>query len=133
MDSFVKHNTDQEIVKAVNLGQYLNRQKTIKEKEQKDCNHLKGGLCEVKGGKYTGKVFNNMNPPSFKDYAVIKHKMPWGDWWIRCLRCGRWWKPGDFDYNEALAFTTHNSPSTAIQFDLPPENLAVARELTRGT
>ena len=126
-------NNDQEIVRAVVFGQVLNRFKTTQEKKQKECNHLKGGFCEVKDGKYTGVIKNNEHPGFYTDYAVLKHKMPWGDWWIRCLRCGKWWKPQDVDYNQALNFPTHNTSSTSIQFDLPPENIAHAREITRGT
>ena len=48
------------------------------------CNHRKGGnsMEDVKSGQGTSLY-----------YAFMKHRMLNGDIWIRCLRCGKTWKP----------------------------------------
>jgi hypothetical protein len=38
-------------------------------------------------------------------YAMLEHSLQNGDIWVRCLRCGRCWKPIDSDYKEALIFS----------------------------
>lgn len=104
---------------------------------QSNCNHKKGG---------TGAegLINGQGDDS--QYAVFKHKFAHGDTWVRCLRCGKTWKPpvelsfyfndagvvvskedGKFnkekfeaavkEYREALVFTTKNIPSSGYTFE----------------
>jgi hypothetical protein len=89
---------------------------------QKRCNHKKGGqgLQGVIGGRGDAG-----------QYAVLKHTMSNGDMWVRCLRCGKTWKPplersfknpSDFikaeaEYKIAIDFQTLNSPSSSAQFN----------------
>jgi hypothetical protein len=89
---------------------------------QKRCNHKKGGngLQGILGGRGDAG-----------QYAVIKHTMSNGDMWVRCLRCGKTWKPplersfknpSDFikaeaEYKIAIDFQTLNSPSSSAQFN----------------
>lgn len=121
----------QKVYEAVIKGQFLRRQKERELKEQNSCNHRKGGYAQYITGKgYTGKIGLGS---AANDYAVIKHTFPWGDQWVRCLRCGKWWKPGDSDYQEALLFPTTNISSSAITFQLDSISLERARESTRGT
>lgn len=103
---------------------------------QENCNHRKGGngLAGIVGGQG--------DDPQF---AVMKHQFGNGDVWVRCLRCGKTWKPpvksnfyfdkngkvvapvdGTFDdekykaavkeYREALAFQTRNVSSGSVQY-----------------
>lgn len=88
---------------------------------QRRCNHKKGGngLAGVVGGR--GDSVH---------YAVIKHTFCHGDEWIRCLRCGKTWKPplersfktkdqyyiAVAEYKQAQDFQTLNSPSSSSRF-----------------
>jgi len=88
---------------------------------QERCNHRKGGNGAQ--GLLTGQGDSS-------DYAVIKHMMANGDWWIHCLRCHKWWIPpmeSDFEtaagyegafkeYQAALNFPTKNIPSKSVTF-----------------
>lgn len=103
---------------------------------QAQCNHKKGG------NGLEGFVSGQGDDPQ---YAIIKHQFLNGDIWVRCLRCGKTWKPpveesfffnsngrevapkdGKFDkdafetaqveYKRALAFQTRNSMSGSYQF-----------------
>ena len=121
----------QKVYDAVVKGQRLREQKEFEKKKQDDCNHRKGGFCEYIHGKgYTGRVGLGS---AANDYCVIKHTFPWGDQWVRCTRCGKWWKPGDENYKEALLFPTSNQSSTSMTFELSKESIERAREATRGT
>ena len=86
-------------------------------KIQDNCNHRKGGPVNLKTG-------------DAGEFTVIKHTFAWGDTWVRCLRCGKWWKPPvrarfayeeDYidaliEYKEALKFPTCNTTSSALQW-----------------
>jgi len=102
-------------------------------KVQNRCNHKKGGNG-IPG--YVGGQGNDSN------YAVMKHTMCWGDTWIRCMRCGKTWKPPvekffdskeeyikEFtEYQAALNYQTNNSGSSSYQFRYS-DNGAFAREV----
>jgi hypothetical protein len=102
-------------------------------KVQGRCNHKKGGHG-IAG--YVGGQGNS------SDYAVMKHTMCWGDLWIRCMRCGKTWKPPvekffdtkeeylkEFaEYQNAVNFQTNNSGSSSYQFRYS-DNGAFAREV----
>jgi hypothetical protein len=104
---------------------------------QKRCTHKKGGdgAAAVIGGQgQSGQ------------YAVLKHTFANGDMWVRCLRCGKTWKPPileDFDseraflaaeaeYQAAINFSTLNVPSGGCQFRFS-DNGKYYREVTRFT
>jgi hypothetical protein len=88
---------------------------------QKRCNHRKGGNGAQ--GLILGQGHDSQ-------HAVIKHTFANGDMWIRCMRCGKTWKPvmrenckSDEDYLRIMAayeaavnFQTNNTPSGSIQF-----------------
>lgn len=117
-------------------GQTIKQIKAQDRAVQAACNHHKGGNAEQ------GIVYGQGDDPQ---YAVLKHQFQNGDIWVRCLRCGKTWKPpvkksfyfnekgipvapqdGKFDdvayhnalkeYKEAVAFQTRNSMSTSYQF-----------------
>jgi hypothetical protein len=112
----------------------LNREATMKEAR---CNHKKGGngLAGLKGGKGTDS-----------QYAILQHTFANGDMWIRCLRCGKTWKPPvrrayktEDEYNIAAAkyelakeFQTNNSPSSSYLFRYS-DNGEFYREVTEST
>lgn len=97
-------------------------QKNQKRRED-NCNHRKGGYANLE----TGNISLGSDAGQF---AVIKHVFAWGDMWVRCLRCHKWWKPPvrarfaheeDYidaliEYKEACHFPTCNTTSTAIQW-----------------
>lgn len=62
----------------------LKQTQEIEGKRQSKCTHKKGGngLPDFVSG-------NGQSP----QYAVIKHIMLNGDTWVRCMRCGKTWKP----------------------------------------
>ena len=100
---------------------------------QFECNHCKGGTYTQKmvfgsdGISRREMVFPTKGQSPY--YAVIKHQMIHGDIWVRCLRCGKWWKPplrkdhkddrsfwrAMFEYEEALNFKTNNTASGSVQ------------------
>lgn len=97
---------------------------------QKRCNHRKGGdgLQGIVGGRGTDS-----------QYAIMVHTFCHGDTWIRCLRCGKSWKPpllktyqtagrselkaqelyvaAAAEYQAALNFQTNNKPSSSVVFN----------------
>lgn len=90
------------------------------EATQARCSHRKGGNgveALTKGGDDS-------------QYAVIKHQFCNGDIWVRCLRCGKTWKPpiesqyktkeeylkAYVDYQTALNFTTRNVMSGSVMY-----------------
>lgn len=110
---------------------------------QERCNHKKGG----NGAE--GIIGGQGDDPQ---YAVIKHRMPNGDVWIRCLRCAKTWKPpveSEFtdkdskfnqagydvaqrEYLDALAFQTRNQTSGSIVFQFSDGGKHF-REVTKNT
>lgn len=86
-----------------------------REANQNACNHRKGGIGAdaVMRGQGTDAM-----------YAVIKHKLPDGRYFILCQRCGKeWHSPHPLvggqetqGYREALNFPTDNSPSGSSTF-----------------
>jgi hypothetical protein len=112
-----------QIVNAKSKGETLERWATAENKIQAACNHRKGGYQDFKTGRWP-------NQGTDSQYSVLKHMMPLGDIFIRCLRCGKWWKPpvkekfktegayvlAVLEYQAALDFPTHNTMSTSIQF-----------------
>lgn len=106
---------------ATTRGQALKSLAEADRQIQRRCNHKKGGngMSGVVGGR--GDSVH---------YAVIKHTFCHGDEWIRCLRCGKTWKPplersfktrDEFyealaQYKAAKEFQTLNSPSSSYLF-----------------
>ena len=104
---------------------------------QARCTHRKGGegAAGVIGGQ--GQA---------SQYAVLKHTFANGDMWVRCLRCGKTWKPPihrDYDkeedyikalteYHTAVNFQTLNIPSKACLFKFS-DNGEYYREVTRSS
>lgn len=104
-------------------------------KVQKRCNHRKGG--NGASGVVSGQGDS-------LDYALMKHTMLNGDEWIRCLRCGKTWKPPVKDhfgtieeyikalteYEQAKLLPTKNTGSGACQVRFS-DNGAYFREVMR--
>jgi len=119
---------------------------------QEYCNHRKGGTG------LEGYVSGQGDDPQ---YAVFKHQFLNSDIWVRCLRCGKWWKPpvednfyfdangkevakqdgkfnkelydkAWFEYRAALAFPTRNSMSTSYQFKFS-DGGEIFRQMTKDT
>ncbi len=113
--------------KSINNGKILKQIADSEKASQAHCNHKKGGNGAQ--GFVGGQGDDSQ-------YAVLKHRMSNGDVWVRCLRCGKTWKPpieSDFtvkgkmdreafeaakkDYETAVAFTTRNQMSGSIIFN----------------
>lgn len=106
---------------AYTKGSTIKATKDGEARQQAHCNHKKGGngAAGVVGGQGDDS-----------QYAVLKHTFANGDTWVRCLRCGKTWKPPvksehasqvTFDaalaiYKEALNFQTRNVPSKGVIF-----------------
>lgn len=107
---------------AYTKGATIKKTKENEERQQSICNHKKGGngAQGIVGGQGDDS-----------QYAVLKHRFANGDVWVRCLRCGKTWKPpvksqfvGDQSgyeravatYREALNFQTRNIPSAGVIF-----------------
>ncbi len=102
-------------------GAVLNKKAEDEAKHQAHCNHKKGGngAAGIIGGQGDDS-----------QYAVLKHKFANGDTWVRCLRCGKTWKPpvrslykteAEFErakdtYTAAFNFQTRNSSSSGVIF-----------------
>lgn len=105
--------------RSMGNGAALRQQAHDQKNREKRCNHHKGGngMEGYQGGQGDSP-----------QYSVIKHIFANGDWWIRCLRCAKTWKPpieADFptkeafdqaqrEYLEAKNFQTKNQTSASI-------------------
>lgn len=130
----MKHDNKEQRTRA--NGQVLDNNLAQRRAAQAYCNHKKGG------NGLEGYMSGQGDDPQ---YAVFKHQFLNGDIWVRCLRCGKWWKPpvkesfyfneqgkevapqdGTFnkalfeqiesEYKQALTFQTRNSMSGSYQF-----------------
>jgi len=91
--------------------------------QQRGCSHRKGGTARSGSAKALPIEGGDSDM-----YAIIKHKMPTGQWWCLCARCGAEWWPkdkytgrpatiiGDFTYEMALAARSDNTPSGSVVF-----------------
>jgi hypothetical protein len=70
--------------RSVTNGATLSQLSANDRAAQVRCNHRKGG--QGQNGIVAGQGDDSQ-------YAVIKHTFLNGDVWVRCLRCGRTWKP----------------------------------------
>lgn len=123
-------------------GQVLKQNDAQLKAAQDRCNHRKGG----NGAE--GVIGGQGDDPQF---AVMKHRMPNGDVWVRCLRCAKTWKPpvkseftvdGKFNqesfnlalhiYQEAVAFPTRNQMSSSIVYGFS-DGGEYFREVTKST
>jgi hypothetical protein len=95
---------------ALQSGAVLKSQDISQRKHEERCNHCKGGYIDIKTGK-----LSNTTDIIGQQMCVIKHQMADGSWYIRCIRCGKTWKPGTPGYTEAVLFPTRNISSGAIQ------------------
>ena len=107
--------------RSLTNGQTLKQLATNDLAAQKRCNHRKGGngAQGVVGGQGDDS-----------QYAVLKHTFANGDMWVRCLRCGKTWKPPIEEafkteaeflaavvvYETAKNFQTRNVASGSCQF-----------------
>ena len=97
--------------KNIAILQFLAQREAV----YKNCNHRKGGIGaeSVMRGQGTDAMF-----------AVAKHKLPNGRYFVLCMRCGHEWHPGfpllgqkeTPGYQEALNYPTDNSPSGSSTF-----------------
>lgn len=89
-----------------------------REAVQKRCNHRKGGKGAI-------AVINGEGNDS--NYAVIKHRLPNGKFFVLCQRCGKEWHPGHVvggivlsvatpGYDEAVGYPTDNTASGSSTF-----------------
>ena len=120
--------TNGETIKALNSAERA---------YQSRCNHKKGGTGS--NGVVAGQGDDSQ-------HAVLKHTFANGDMWIRCLRCGKTWKPpvrrsykseeayqmaGEV-YKIAKDFQTRNVPSSSYTFRYS-DNGEYYREVTENT
>ena len=133
-------------------GQVIDNNQRQREAAQTQCNHKKGG------NGLQGYMRGQGDDPQ---YSIFSHQFLNGDVWVRCLRCGKWWKPpvessfyfdsrgrevavqdGKFnkekfdqawvEYRQALAFPTRNTQSGSYQFRFSDEG-KYFREVTKDT
>lgn len=79
-------------------GRTFAQQKATDDARQRACTHKKGGVVQPRDMRVLSTGGNG------QQFAVIKHQMMNGDIWIRCLRCGKTWKPPvkeNFYFSEA--------------------------------
>ena len=88
-----------------------------REAQQNRCNHRKGG-------RGAGDVIEGKGNAA--EYAVIKHRLPHGAYFVLCLRCSKEWHPDTTriggtpetpGYAEALNFPTDNTASGSSTFN----------------
>lgn len=90
---------------------------------QRGCSHRKGGT--------TMAGQRDPLPPQGGDsdkFALIKFRLPNGDWWVTCQRCNAEWFPedrytgrpetviGGISHSQVLMFPTDNSSGESSQF-----------------
>jgi hypothetical protein len=118
-----KMRTPQQIANARTQGLVLDSQSRKQVVRKLQCNHLKGGVCVRSNGKLSLPTIGTAS-----HYSVVKHQHINGDFWIRCLRCGKTWMPpirSEFkterefyraveEYETAKNFPTNNVTSTSV-------------------
>jgi hypothetical protein len=109
LEELKKDAMQDKIARARINGHTLEALKLARNKIQSNCNHRKGGMMDFEVGIFPG----DGDDPQF---ALAKHQLPDGSWFIKCLRCGKEWKEGDINYERALNAPTRNVSSTSIQF-----------------
>lgn len=98
--------------------------------QQAKCNHRKGGIGPE--ALINGEGSSPM-------YCVIKHRLPSGNYFVICSRCGKEWHPAE-PYNveggrvvakdatpgweEAVRYPTDNTPSVSSTFFFKEEKIA---------
>jgi hypothetical protein len=123
--------------RSVTNGQTLLQLDANDKAAQRRCNHRKGGngAHGVVGGQGDDS-----------QYAVLKHTFANGDMWVRCLRCGKTWKPpvkskftdeaaylrAVVEYETAVNFQTRNVPSGSVTFRFS-DNGAYYRQVTESS
>jgi hypothetical protein len=130
---------ENKLQRSITNGQTLIQLRNIKKQVQNRCNHRKGGNGAE--GVIGGQGDDNQ-------YAVLKHKFANSDTWVRCLRCGKTWKPPVrtpkygpplteeeyikqyTEYQTALQFPTRNVPSGGITFGFSDQG-EYYREITQ--
>jgi hypothetical protein len=109
---------------AQEKGRCLTQQDRFTARTQANCTHRKGGT--IRDLEHPASALYQGDSPH---YAVIKHQVSHGDIWVRCLRCGKWWKPpirsqykldrdfwrAMFEYEAAVNFETNNITSSSVQ------------------
>lgn len=122
---------------SVTNGATLKQTNDNEKKTQKRCNHRKGG---------NGAEAVVIGKGHDSNYALLIHGMSNGDTWIRCLRCGKTWKPvkrewfatdlefmeADGEYKRALEYNTNNTGSSSYQFRWS-DGGEYFRDVTRST
>jgi hypothetical protein len=78
-------------------------------------------------GEWSGENSYISGQGDAEQYAVSKHVFANGDMHIRCLRCGKNWKPGDEGYEEAYKFPTLNCISTSIQWGVGEQGSMIGK------
>ena len=118
-------------------GTVFAAQKREDEAKWSQCTHKKGGVVSQRNLQVLSTGGNS------PQYAVLKHQMINGEFWVRCLRCGKTWCPpvednfyfnakgkvvapkdGTFsrekfeaavvEYKRAVQFETNNTPSGSV-------------------
>ena len=92
---------------------------------QRGCSHRKGGTA-MAGSRDPLPVGGG----DADVYALIKFKLPNGDWWVSCQRCNAEWYPedqftgrpqtviGGISHEQVLMFKTDNTSGESSQFRL---------------
>ena len=128
--------------KFYSRGQELKKTARDQTKHQDQCTHRK------RGRGLEGLQRGGDGP----EFAVIRHLLPWNEWYQRCQRCGKTWAPPhiqDFPetaagklafeeakrvYKDALSWPTDNTPSTGITFKHESEdNNVTAKDFVYDT
>lgn len=93
-----------------------------REAQQAKCNHRKGGIGPE-------ALINGQGSSAM--YSIAKHRLPMGDFFVICTRCGKEWMPpmpfnvegGELrpkaatpGWNEAVTWPTDNTPSVSSTF-----------------
>jgi len=123
-------------MRAYTNGQTIKQTNAAIKQRQDNCNHRKGGngLAGLRG------------QGDDSQYAVYKHMFCNGDVWVRCLRCGKMWRPPVEawhdtkeaynkelqEYQVALNFQTRNVSSSSYVFKFS-DGGAYFREITRNS
>jgi hypothetical protein len=77
----------QKVMDREQQGKVFAAQRREDDAKQSACTHKKGGVVSQRNLQV---LSTGGNSPQF---AVIKHQMINGDFWVRCLRCGKTWLP----------------------------------------
>jgi hypothetical protein len=80
--------TYNEIAFAKMYGNVLQKERELRCTQREECTHRKGGMIYIMRDR---SLLGSYRKGDSEQFAVLKHQLMNGDWFIRCFRCSKTW------------------------------------------